>query len=103
MRLGKSTSEIRSFYETNPSSGFLPRLSGDLHVHGDWWRNLAVGVAGGLKALELVEGPVEAPLCGGLVAGELGEGIRFVCIPLEGSSERIGLCFPLCVQLFGLL
>ena len=45
--------------------------SGDVYVYGHGRWDVARGMAGGLEALELVQGLIERPLYGGLVAGEL--------------------------------
>src|SRR5215208_4367656 len=64
---------------------------GDVHVYGHGRRDVALGAAGGLETLQLVIGLVESPLYSRLVAGELGEGVRRVCIPDKGSAECGGL------------
>ena len=56
---------------------------------------------GGLEALELVQGLVEAPLYGGLVARELGESIGAVGVPGEGPAERSVLSVLLDPHLLG--
>lgn len=53
--------------------------------------DVAPGPAGGLEALELVQGLVEAPLYSRVVAGEFRKAVRFVCTPDKGSAERGGL------------
>ena len=52
-------------------SGTFPGDSGDVDVYGHWRRDAALGAAGGLEALEFVQGLIKAALYGGLVAGEL--------------------------------
>lgn len=49
----------------------------------------------GLEALELVQRFIEAPLHGGLVAGELEEGVCAVAVPYEGQTERRRVRIPL--------
>ena len=56
---------------------------GDVDLHGGRRRDAAPGAAGGLQALQLVQGVVEAPLYGGLVARELEEGVRPLGVPDE--------------------
>lgn len=51
-----------------------------------------ISAAGGLETLELVQGLIKAALYGHLVAGELGEGVRFVGVSDKGPAERGGLC-----------
>ena len=59
----------RRFCETKPNpSVTLPGEPGDVDVHGERRLDVPCGGAGNLQALELMEGPVEAPLYGGLVA-----------------------------------
>ncbi len=63
-----------------------------------WWY-VSLRAAGGLEALEFVEGPVEAPFYGRFVAGELREGVRLVRVPDEGPAEPGGLVFLLGLHL----
>src|SRR5215211_4508870 len=60
----------------------------DVDVHGQRRRNAVGGNTGGLQALEFVQGLVEAPLYGCLVARELGEGVRILGVPGEGTTKR---------------
>jgi hypothetical protein len=46
------------------------------------------GATGDLEASEFVPGLIEVSLYRGLVAGELGEGVRLVGIPDKRSAER---------------
>ncbi len=69
-------------------SAITLRNSGDVNIHCHRRRDAARGGASGLQALEFVQGLVEAPLYGGLVARELGEGIGAVGVPGEGPAER---------------
>lgn len=58
--------------------GYIPSSPGDFHVHGQGRRNVSLGVASSLEALEFVQGLVETSLYWGLIAGELGECVRLV-------------------------
>jgi hypothetical protein len=59
------------FLSNEPIFGGLRGDPGDLDLSGDGRRNVAFGLAGGLKALEFVERPAQASLYGGFVAGLL--------------------------------
>ena len=84
------------------SSEIFPGHSGDIYVHGYGWCDAALSAAGGLKALEFVQGPVEAALYVGLVAGELGKGVRFIRVPDKGSAEGGSFLVLLGLQLLDL-
>jgi hypothetical protein len=79
--------------QSQPSAVTL-RYSRNVHVHGQGQRDTAGSDAISLEALELVQRLVEAPLHRGLVAGELGEGVRAVAIPYEGQTERRRIRIP---------
>ena len=68
----------QSHLRTNGILEVFPGDPRDVHVYRGGWRDVTLGAAGGLEALELVQGLVETPLYGGLVAREFGEGVRFV-------------------------
>src|SRR5215211_5780769 len=72
--------------EQKPSLVLVSRNAGDVHVyrHGRW--SVAISAAAGLEALEFVQCFIEAALYRGLVAGELGKGVRFVRVADEGSA-----------------
>ena len=53
--------------------------------------------------MQLVQGLVEAALYRGLVAGELGEGVRLVCIPNKGLPERGGFAVSYALKLLGIV
>ena len=59
------------FLSNEPIFGGLRGNSGDLDLSRDERRNVAFGLAGGLKALEFVMRHAEASLYGGFVAGLL--------------------------------
>jgi hypothetical protein len=83
-----------TFYETKPNfSEIFPRNSGDLHVYGNGRWEGALGLAGGLEALEFVQGLEEASLYRGLVAGELRESVALVGIRHEGVTEHCRISF----------
>ena len=68
-----------------------PRNAGDVHIYRRRRRNVAIGSAGGLQALEFVQRFVEAALYGGLVPGELRECVGLIGVPDEGPPECGGL------------
>jgi hypothetical protein len=72
------------FCETNPFLATPFGDPGDIDVYSQRWRDAAPSAAGSLEALELVLGLVECPLYCGLIAGELGESVRFVRVMDEG-------------------
>jgi hypothetical protein len=73
----------------------------NIHVQNLGWCK-GSAAPGGLSALELVQRPVDLPLYSGLVTGELGEGVRFVGVPDEGSAKRGGLRISRGLQLSNL-
>ena len=83
-----------TFYETKPNfSEIFPRNPGDLHVYGNGRWEGALSLAGGLEALEFVQGLEEAALYRGLVAGELRESVALVGIRHEGVTEHCRISF----------
>src|SRR5215203_2628702 len=80
--------------EQKPSLVLVSRNAGDVHVyrHGRW--SVAISAAAGLEALEFVQCFIEAALYRGLVAGELGEGVRAVAVPYERQTELRHLRTP---------
>src|SRR5918993_334591 len=84
-------------------SAIALRDTGDVYVHCHRRRDAARGGASGLQALEFVQGLVEAPLYGGLVAREFGESIGAVSVPGEGPAERSVLSVLLDPHLLGSL
>jgi len=71
----------------------------NVYYHGR--QNFASGASGSLEALEFVQCLVETPLYRGLVAGELGEGVRLACIPNKGLPERGGFGVSHALKLSG--
>ena len=82
------------FAKPSQTSAFTLKDSRDVYVHGQGQRDTVCSDAVDLEALELVQRPIEAPLHGGLVAGELGEGVRAVAVPYEGQTERRQVRIP---------
>jgi hypothetical protein len=85
-----------SFLRNEPISRYLPLNalpgdSGDVDVNGYGGRGTTPSSAGGLETLELVQGLVQTPLYGRLVASEFGEGVGAVSVPGVGPPERSGL------------
>ena len=68
------------------SSKLIPRNAGDVHIYCRRRQNVAIGSTGGLQALEFVQRLIKPPLYGGLVAGELGEGVCLIGIANKGPA-----------------
>src|SRR5919112_6273814 len=81
----------KAICEPTPFLEAFPGDPRDVRVYRRGWWNVTLGAAGGLAALELVEGRVEAPFYLRFVAGELREGVCFVCIPDKAPAKRGGL------------
>ena len=85
------------FYKAAPFSGHLRGDPIDVHLSGQG-RDVAVSLASGLEALEFVQGPKVASLNRGLVARELGEGVRSVSIPDKAHTKCGGIWFTVGVS-----
>jgi len=57
--------------ESHLSLALVPRNAGDVHVYRHWRCSVAISAAGGLEALQFVQGFVETTLYGGLASGEV--------------------------------
>src|SRR5829696_114473 len=77
----------------------IPRNAGDVHIYGHGRWSVAICLAIGLQALEFVQCSVEAALDRGLVAGELGKGVRAVRVADERLAQRGGFRFSLGIHL----
>src|SRR5829696_3131414 len=84
-----------------PPLNALPWDPKDVHVNGHGGRGAAPSAAGGLETLELVQGLVEPPLYGRLVAREFGEGVSAGGVPGEGPPKGGGLGLLLAPHLLG--
>ena len=74
----------------------------DVHIYSRGRWSVAVGAAVGLGALPPVPSPGDAPLYGGLVPGQLREGVGRLGVPDERLPERSGFTVSPFLQLFGL-